>query len=115
MARYPETDESNIGKISHGQFTLLGQKLVAMNSGVLHDFSLTEGSSLVVDCDLKEEIGHYWNCLTKGGEESQYGWLRNLYGASLQIVPSTLVELMRNPERENVLCPNFYKWEVGYS
>ncbi len=97
--RYPETDELQKGKVAHGQLSLLDQKFIVMDSGLDHDFDFTEGLSLVVNCDSQMEIDHYWNKLSEGGEESQCGWLKDPFGVSWQIVPSTLPELMRDPEK----------------
>jgi predicted 3-demethylubiquinone-9 3-methyltransferase (glyoxalase superfamily) len=98
LFRYPETDPLQKGKVAHGQFSLLDQKFIVLDSGMDHNFNFTEGLSLVVDCDSQKEIDHYWDGLSKGGEESMCGWLKDPFGVSWQIVPSVLPELMRDPE-----------------
>jgi predicted 3-demethylubiquinone-9 3-methyltransferase (glyoxalase superfamily) len=78
-------------------FELNGEKFMGLNGGP--HFKFNEAISFVVDCDTQEEIDHYWNKLTEGGQESQCGWLKDKYGVSWQIVPTILGKLMADPER----------------
>ena len=78
-------------------FQINGQKFTALNGGPL--FKFTEAISFQVFCDTQEEIDDYWNKLTKGGEESNCGWLKDKYGISWQIIPSVLGELLRDPQK----------------
>ena len=57
-------------------------------------FQFTEAVSFMVSCQTQDEIDHYWNGLSEGGEQQQCGWLKDPYGLSWQIVPSQLSELM---------------------
>jgi predicted 3-demethylubiquinone-9 3-methyltransferase (glyoxalase superfamily) len=89
------------GSIKHGRFSLAGQQFVAMDSGMAHDFTFTEGISLYVECVNQEEVDALWNKLiADGGEESQCGWLKDKYGVSWQIIPKQLGELMGDSEKE---------------
>ncbi|MDD4993291.1 MAG: VOC family protein [Paludibacter sp.] len=78
-------------------FQINGQPFTALNGGPI--FKFTEAVSFQVFCDTQEEIDHYWDNLTKDGEESQCGWLKDKYGVSWQIVPSILPSLMTDPAR----------------
>jgi len=78
-------------------FEINDQTFTAMNGGPI--FKFTEAISFQVFCDSQEEIDHYWNNLTEGGEEVQCGWLKDKYGVSWQIVPSILPSLMTDPAR----------------
>lgn len=78
-------------------FKLNGKKFMGLNAGPL--FKFNEAISFVVDCETQDEIDHYWERLTEGGEESRCGWLRDRYGVSWQIVPAILPSLMRDPEK----------------
>jgi predicted 3-demethylubiquinone-9 3-methyltransferase (glyoxalase superfamily) len=80
------------GSVMTASFQLNGQEFVALNGGPL--FKFTEAVSFVVNCETQEEIDHYWNKLTEGGEESRCGWLKDKYGLSWQIVPSVLSKLL---------------------
>ena len=78
-------------------FELNGKKFMGLNGGP--QFKFNESVSFVVNCDTQEEIDYYWNTLTKGGEESMCGWLKDRYGLSWQIVPSNIGKLMSDPGR----------------
>jgi predicted 3-demethylubiquinone-9 3-methyltransferase (glyoxalase superfamily) len=43
-------------------------------------------------------VDHSWNELSRGGEESQCGWLKDKYGLSWQIVPTALGKLLSGPD-----------------
>ena len=85
------------GTVMTVNFRINGQPFTALNGGPL--FKFTEATSFQVFCETQREIDFYWNRLTKDGEESMCGWLKDKYGVSWQIVPSILPELMRNPLR----------------
>jgi len=102
-------DNSSIGnvfrgdkeQVSYGAFTLAGQPFIIMEDDSDHQFTFTEGLSLVVDCDDQAEVDHYWNALTaNGGQESMCGWLKDPFGVSWQITPRRLMELSADPDRE---------------
>ena len=71
--------------------------IMALNGGPM--FKFNEAISIVVSCDTQKEIDYLWEGLTKNGEESQCGWLKDRYGVSWQIVPSVLSKLMSDPEK----------------
>jgi predicted 3-demethylubiquinone-9 3-methyltransferase (glyoxalase superfamily) len=78
-------------------FELNGKIFMGLNGG--SNFKFNESVSFVVNCDTQEEIDYYWNKLTKGGEESMCGWLKDRFGLSWQIVPSNIGKLMTDPDR----------------
>ena len=71
---------------------LNGQELILFNGGP--HYKLTPALSLFVSCQTQKEIDYYWKRLTKGGEASQCGWLRDRFGLSWQIIPDILGELL---------------------
>ena len=83
----------------YSEFSLNGAELVAMDGPGDHDYNFSEGVSLVVECKNQQEIDHYWEKLTEGGEESMCGWLKDKFDVSWQIVPSVLPKLMMDPEK----------------
>ena len=97
MVRYDEEGSKAAGKpkgsVMTASFELEDQKFVALNGGPLYKF--TEAISFVVNCDTQDELDHYWNKLTEGGQEVQCGWLKDKFGISWQIVPSILGELLQ--------------------
>ncbi len=97
------------GNIKHAQFHIDSYVMMAMDSSALSDFNFNEGISMVVLCDSQEEIDHYWNSLTKDGQESQCGWLKDKYNVSWQIVPSILENLMKDPIKSGSVVNAFLK------
>ncbi len=80
------------------EFQLDGQNFMALNGGPV--FKFNEALSLVIHCDTQEEVDHYWNKLSEGGDENAQacGWLKDKYGLSWQVVPSILAKLMTDPD-----------------
>ena len=75
-------------------FELNGQTFTALNGGPM--FKFNEAISFQINCDTQEEIDHYWNKLSEGGdkEAQQCGWLKDKFGVSWQVVPSQLEKWM---------------------
>ena len=79
-------------------FTLNGQKFLALNGGP--QFRFSEAISFQIPCANQGEVDRYWDALTEGGEESQCGWLKDRFGLSWQVVPTRLPELLSGPHPE---------------
>jgi predicted 3-demethylubiquinone-9 3-methyltransferase (glyoxalase superfamily) len=79
-------------------FELGGQKFLALNGGP--EFTFSEAISFQVSCKTQDEVDHFWNKLSEGGEEGPCGWLKDRFGLSWQIVPTRLPELLTDPDRE---------------
>ncbi len=81
-------------------FELDGQAFTALNGGPL--FKFNEAISFQVNCETQEEVDYYWEKLSEGGDEKarQCGWLKDKYGASWQVVPRVLPELINDPDAE---------------
>ncbi len=88
-------------------FELNGNKFMGLNGGP--NFKFNESVSFVINCDDQNELDHFWNSLTEGGEESMCGWLKDQYGVSWQVVPSILGQLMNDPERAGRVTNAFLK------
>ena len=96
VSRYGDAGPGPKGTVMVAGFELDGQKFTALNGGPL--FKFTEAISFVIDCKSQEEVDHYWNKLTEGGEESMCGWLKDKFGLSWQVVPDKLIELMQDKD-----------------
>ena len=90
------------GTLKYAAFTLLGQEFGAMDSAHEHAFGFNEAISFIVDCNTQEEIDYYWEKLTAVPEAEQCGWLKDKYGFSWQIVPTTMDEMMREGSKEQI-------------
>jgi len=86
------------GSVMVVAFELEGQAFTALNGGPV--FKFNEAISLQVSCRTQEEVDHYWEKLSHGGDEQaqQCGWLKDRYGLSWQIVPVALMEMMADPD-----------------
>src|SRR5450755_1528127 len=85
------------GTFSHATFQLEGQQFQAINGGPY--FSFAQGISLFVNCETQEEVDELWDKLSEGGEIQQCGWLKDKFGVSWQIIPTTLIKLMSDKDR----------------
>ncbi len=80
-------------------FDLDEQEFVALNGGP--HFRISEAVSFVVNCESQEEIDHYWNHLTAGGDPAaqQCGWLKDKFGVSWQVVPVEAIRLLQGNDK----------------
>ena len=97
-ARYGDAGPGPKGSVMTVEFELAGQRMTALNGGPV--YKLTEAFSLVVDCKDQKEVDHYWDKLSKGGEPSMCGWLKDKYGLSWQVTPRILIELVSGPDKK---------------
>ena len=80
-------------------FELEGQEFIGLNAGP--QFKFNEAISFLVNCETQAEVDELWNRLTAdGGEESMCGWLKDKYGLSWQIIPTTLGQMLNDPDPE---------------
>jgi predicted 3-demethylubiquinone-9 3-methyltransferase (glyoxalase superfamily) len=98
VSRYAEAGPGEPGSVMTVEFELEGQKFVGLNGGAAHQF--TEAVSFVVNCETQGDVDRYWTALSEGGEEGPCGWLKDRFGLSWQIVPSALLRLLGDPDRE---------------
>jgi predicted 3-demethylubiquinone-9 3-methyltransferase (glyoxalase superfamily) len=92
VLRYGEAGPGPKGSVMTASFDLDGQRFTALNGGP--HFKFTEAVSFVIDCKSQEEVDHYWDKLSAGGQTQQCGWLKDKFGVSWQITPTVLVEMM---------------------
>jgi predicted 3-demethylubiquinone-9 3-methyltransferase (glyoxalase superfamily) len=88
-----DTPSGKAGSVLVVQFTLAGQKYLALNGGMR--FEYTPAISFVIDCADQAEVDRLWEGLTAdGGSPGQCGWLKDRFGVSWQIVPTILPKLL---------------------
>ena len=94
-----DTPGGEAGSVLTVEFTLMGCEYFALNGGPGIDFN--EAVSLMIYCENQEEVDRLWSALTAdGGSEVQCGWLKDRWGLCWQIVPTRLIELLNDPDRE---------------
>ena len=101
ISRYgPGMEPNRESDVNYAAFTLAGQKFAAMDSALDHQFSFTEGVSLLVNLSSQEEIDYFWDKLSVVPEVEQCGWIKDKFGVSWQIVPEILNKYLRDPDPE---------------
>lgn len=86
------------GSVKVVNFTLFGQKFMAMSAGPHHEFN--DAISFMVNCASQAEVDRYWDAiLENGGKEQACGWITDKYGVRWQITPVVLNEMMSSPDR----------------
>ena len=110
VARYTkagyEIHKRPAGSVMTVAFELDGQPFTALNAGPA--FTFNEAVSLQVNCSNQDELDHYWNKLSVGGDpkSQQCGWLKDKYGLSWQIIPTVLPEMLKDhqsPKAQRVM------------
>jgi predicted 3-demethylubiquinone-9 3-methyltransferase (glyoxalase superfamily) len=100
VARYDDASAKAAGRpkgsVMTIEFEIEGQRFIALNGGP--DFKINEAVSFVVNCRTQAEINWYWKKLSAGGQEVQCGWLKDKFGVSWQVVPTSLGELLNGKD-----------------
>ena len=91
-------DTSRAGdKVMSVTFELDGQRFMALNGGP--HYKLTAAFSVFVSVETQEELDRIWDALLAGGgKPTQCGWLDDRYGLTWQVIPTTLMRLMGDPD-----------------
>jgi len=84
------------GEFFTATFELEGQQFMALNGGPM--FKFTEAISLFVSCETQEEVDDLWTKLCEGGSPGRCGWLKDKFGLSWQIIPTTLGRLLADKD-----------------
>ncbi len=88
------------GSVMTIEFELNGQPFTALNGGPV--FKFNEAVSFQIMCDTQDDVDHYWEKLTQGGDPKaqQCGWLKDRFGLSWQVVPKALMKFIGDPTTE---------------
>ncbi|GAB3303716.1 VOC family protein [Geodermatophilus aquaeductus] len=95
--RYGAENPEREGQALTVSWRLGETEYVGLNGGP-QDWSFSEAISFQILCADQDEVDHYWNRLTDGGEEAPCGWLKDRFGVSWQVVPVRLLELQADPD-----------------
>jgi len=88
------------GSIVGGTFDLEGQRFSCYNAGPHPSFAFSQGISLMIRAETQDEVDHYYDRLSEGGEEKACGWVTDKFGVSWQITPPILMQMLSDPDRE---------------
>lgn len=82
------------GMVLSVTFILEGQEFIAFNVGA--EFTLKEAISFIVNCDSQKELDQLVMNLSIGGQIQKFGWVKDKFGISWQIIPSLLDEMLQD-------------------
>jgi predicted 3-demethylubiquinone-9 3-methyltransferase (glyoxalase superfamily) len=86
-------------EVSVVRFELSGLPVVALNANSKVPYS--EAFSFLIETEDQAETDYYWNSLTAdGGKEQPCGWLTDKFGVYWQVIPTALVQMEADPDRE---------------
>ena len=98
VSRYGEGGPGSKGTVMSATFHLEGQEFMVLNGGP--QFKFTPAISFFVNCETQEEVDDLWEKLSAGGKKERCGWLKDKYGLSWQIIPTTLGQLLQDKDPE---------------
>lgn len=93
-----EIHQMEEGTVMTVDFNIEGQKFIALNGGPV--FKFNEAISFQIYCETQDEVNFYWEKLSEGGDPNaqQCGWLKDKYGVSWQVVPTILVNMLKDQD-----------------
>src|SRR3981081_2457051 len=99
VTRYGEGGPGPKGTVMSATFQLEGQEFMALNGGP--QFRVTPAISFFVNCETQQEVDELWERLSEGGQKERCGLLKDRYGLSWQIIPSSLGRMLgdKDPEK----------------
>ena len=96
VTRYTEAGPGEKGSVLAVTFEIEGREFMGLNGGP--NFKFSPAISFSVKCETQEEVDYYWGKLLAGGQPQQCGWLTDKFGVSWQIVPTVLVEMLKDKD-----------------
>ena len=102
IMRYGDAGPGPKGSVMSATFELEGIEFIALNGGP--QFEFTPAISFFVRCETQQEIDHYWEKLSDGGEKHACGWLRDPFGVSWQVVPTMLGKMLQDSDPAKAAC-----------
>jgi len=94
---YPK-ESPYAGNLNYAAFHLNQYPMAAMDGPNDHNYTFSEGVSLVVNCENQQEIDFFWQKFcNEGGAESMCGWCKDKFGVSWQVVPANMGDIIANP------------------
>lgn len=89
-------------KINYSELVVNNNRIIFTDHGFGGDFSFNEAYSLGLSCGTQAEIDYYWDYLSHQPEAEECGWLKDQFGVSWQVVPTSITDLLtKGTEVEN--------------
>ncbi|KON76425.1 VOC family protein [Leptospira kirschneri] len=98
IQRYAKYQGEKEGTVQRSVFSIAGQDLMAIDSGLDHTFTFSEAYSFFVKCETQAEIDEYWEKLSFQGEKQKCGWVKDQFGVSWQIIPLILGDYLQDKD-----------------
>jgi predicted 3-demethylubiquinone-9 3-methyltransferase (glyoxalase superfamily) len=107
----PNQKPHNERPFMYADFMIENCWLAAMDSTQEQNFNFNEAVSLLIYCDTQKEIDYYWEKLSADPKAEQCGWLKDKFGLSWQVNPSTMEEMLNDidPQRVKRVTEAFLK------
>ncbi len=86
------------GKVMGGTFELDGERFSCYNAGPHPNFEFSQGISFMIDVETQDEVDHYYDKLSDGGEQQPCGWVADRFGVSWQVTPTILMKAISDPK-----------------
>jgi predicted 3-demethylubiquinone-9 3-methyltransferase (glyoxalase superfamily) len=96
IVRYPEAVPSKAGSVLTASFEVGGTRFVALNGGP--HFRFNEAVSFQIPCETQAEVDYFWEKLGAGGQYQPCGWLKDKFGVSWQVTPTSLIDMISDPD-----------------
>jgi predicted 3-demethylubiquinone-9 3-methyltransferase (glyoxalase superfamily) len=96
VQRYEDGGPNRDQKVLTATFELDGHEFMALNGGPIYQFS--PATSFMVECETQAELDTYYDALADGGEAWPCGWVKDKFGVTWQIAPSTLFRALQHPD-----------------
>lgn len=91
-----EVHGGKAGSVLAVDFELDGHKFSGLNGGP--QFKFSEAISFQIPCESQEEIDHFSSKLSEGGSEGPCGWVKDKFGMSWQVFPTSLHKMLKDPD-----------------
>lgn len=111
VSRYGDDGPGPAGKAMVVVFELEGQTFMGLN---MFQPQPTEGGpSFYISCKTQDEIDHYWERLSDGGEKNVCGWLKDRYGVGWNVVPEILGDLISGDDEDDERSSRVFQAMLG--
>lgn len=101
VSRMPGSPSIMNGKPIGVTVSLEDREFILFNGGKPYqdDWKFNGATSFFINCETQQEVDHYWDKLSEGGQPSQCGWLTDQFGITWQVVPTILGKVLTDPDR----------------